>query len=69
MKEIKAENIARDVANNEAKEMIGEFKEFVKKKQIRLDFFTTLRLADYLLSLNNKYRSLDRAIISFRKVK
>ena len=61
--------IFNDIQQREAKELLSEFETFIKKKGIRLGFQETLVLAEHLLYKNNKIRTVDRAIISFRKVK
>lgn len=64
-----AEKLARDTNNNEKKELIKDFKTYLKNKNKRLGFFEQITICEYLLNENNKLRKLDKAIISYRKIK
>ena len=64
-----SDKIVMEVHKNESIALVLNFEEFLKAKGLRLGWYETLTLAEYLLYKNNKFRKHDRAIISFRKVK
>lgn len=65
----RTEKIFNDIQKQDAKELILDFEKYLKKKNKRLGFQEQLIIIEYLLIRNNKLRGVDKAIISFRKLK